>query len=59
MGKKLNKSTSYPEQLEPEEFEVQEVLDKRINKDGKVEYFLKWKDYDRYVITLRLILERF
>ena len=33
---------------EPEEepgFEVEVVLDKRIKK-GKLEYFVKWKDYD-------------
>lgn len=29
----------------PEEYTVEKVLRKRITADGKVEYFLKWKDY--------------
>ena len=30
---------------EEEEYTVEKVVDKRITKDGKIEYLLKWKGY--------------
>ena len=29
-----------------EEFVVEEILDKKVDADGKTSYFLKWKGYD-------------
>jgi hypothetical protein len=34
---------------EPDEFVVEKILDKRVVK-GKVQYFVKWQDYE-YVIV--------
>merc|ERR1719323_1098310 len=41
------KESSEPEQVEAqeEEYEVEKVLEKRFRK-GRVEYFVKWKNYD-------------
>jgi len=36
---------SSPEVEEEEEYNVERVVDKRITKAGKTEYFLKWKGY--------------
>jgi len=36
---------SSPEVEEEEEYTVERVVDKRITKAGKTEYFLKWKGY--------------
>ena len=33
------------EEEEEEEYTVEKVVDKRITKDGKIEYLLKWKGY--------------
>lgn len=33
------------EKEEPEEYVVEKVIEKRVLKNGKVEYLLKWKDY--------------
>ena len=34
------------DEYEPEEYIVERVVDKRITIDGKIEYFLKWKNWD-------------
>lgn len=37
-----------PEEEEEEEYVVEKVVNRR-NKHGKVEYLLKWKNYDEWV----------
>lgn len=29
----------------PEKYDVEEIVDRRVTAEGKVEYFLKWKGY--------------
>ena len=34
-------------EMQEEEFEVETILDKRFTKKGKVEFLIKWKNYDK------------
>lgn len=43
MGKVKDEPTDEPGT--PEQFEVEEIKDKRILEDGRVQYYLKWKGY--------------
>ena len=33
--------------MEEDEYIVEEILDKRVAKKGKVEYLIKWKDFNQ------------
>lgn len=44
MPKKKDQSPDPEEQEEEEEYSVEKILDKRV-RNGRVEYYLKWKGY--------------
>ncbi|GMR39890.1 hypothetical protein PMAYCL1PPCAC_10085, partial [Pristionchus mayeri] len=42
---KSQKSKNAPSDDEGEEYTVEKILDKRVNKEGKVEYLIKWEGF--------------
>jgi hypothetical protein len=47
MARKKLKAKTAQVRLKKEEHGVEEILKKRINKNGKIEYFLKWTGFNK------------
>lgn len=44
--KKMKQEEEQSDEEDDKEYTVEQVLDKRVDEDGDVEYLVKWKDYD-------------